>query len=109
MNTGALQQHAYLHHNKPFARLLSSAASLSRPALLTCRHLGIGLLPCWRTRTFQRRPADLIARLVFGVPVRTSPNSSPLRAVEMLRPLKSARGKREHIACDGVIFTGFQT
>lgn len=110
MNTGALQQHVYLHHNKPFERpVIIGSELVSFSALLTCRHLGIRPVAMLEEnpRISAQRPGDLIARFVFGVPVRTS---TKLIAIEGRKNVEAVelerRGKRERIACDGVIFTG---
>ena len=110
MNTGALQQHVYLHHNKPFERpVIIGSELVSFSALLTCRHLGIRPVAMLEEnpRISAQRPGDLIARFVFGVPVRTS---TRLIAIEGRKNVEAVeverRGKRERIACDGVIFTG---
>jgi NADPH-dependent 2,4-dienoyl-CoA reductase/sulfur reductase-like enzyme len=100
MNTGALQQHVYIYHNKPFERpVIIGSELVSFSALLTCRHLGIRPVAMIEenARISAQRPGGLIARFAFGVPVRTS----AVEAVDIER-----RGKRERIACDGVIFTG---
>jgi thioredoxin reductase len=110
MNTGALQQHVFLYHNKPFERpVIIGSELVSFSALLTCRHLGIRPVamieenPCISAQ----RPGGLIARFVFGVPVRTS---TKLIAVEGRKNVEAVeiehRGKRQRISCDGVIFTG---
>lgn len=110
MNTGALQQHVYLYHNKPFERpVIIGSELVSFSALLTCRHLGIRPVAMLEEnpRISAQRPGGLIARFAFGVPVRTSTKliyiegRKNVEAVEIER-----RGKRQRIACDGVIFTG---
>ena len=110
MNTGALQQHVYLYHNKPFEHpVIIGSELVSFSALLTCRHLGIRPVAMIEEnpRISAQRPGGLIARFAFGVPVRTSTwlisieGRKNVEAVEIER-----RGKREHITCDGVIFTG---
>lgn len=110
MNTGALQQHVYLHHHKPFERpVIIGSELVSFSALLTCRHLGIRPVAMLEEnpRISAQRPGDLIPRFVFGVPVRTS---TKLIAIEGRKNVEAVeverRGKRERIACDGVIFTG---
>ncbi len=110
MNTGALQQHVYLHGNKPFNRpVIIGSEWVSFSAILTCRHLGIrpvAMLEENATITAPR-PGDLIARFVFGVPVRTSTKllnivgRNNVEAIEI-----EHENKRGHIACDGVILTG---
>jgi NADPH-dependent 2,4-dienoyl-CoA reductase/sulfur reductase-like enzyme len=110
MNTGALQQHVYLHDNRPFARpVIIGSELVSFSALLTCRHLGIRPVAMLEENPHisAQRPGDLIARFVFGVPVRTS---TKLIAIEGRKNVEAVeierRGKRERITCDGVIFTG---
>ena len=82
---------------------------VSFSALLTCRHLGIRPVAMLEenSRISAPRPGDLIARFAFGVPVRTS---TKLIAIEGRKNVEAVeierRGKRERIACDGVIFTG---
>jgi NADPH-dependent 2,4-dienoyl-CoA reductase/sulfur reductase-like enzyme len=110
MNTGALQQHVYMYHNKPFERpVIIGSELVSFSVLLTCRHLGIRPVAMLEenARISAQRPGDLFARFVFGVPVRTS---TKLIAIEGRKNVEAVeveyRGKRERITCDGVIFTG---
>jgi thioredoxin reductase len=110
MNTGALQQHVYLYHSKPFDRpVIIGSELVSFSALLTCRHLGIRPVAVLEEnpRISAQRPGGFIARFAFGVPVRTS---TKLIAIEGRKNVEAVeierRGKRERIACDGVIFTG---
>ena len=110
MNTGALQQHVYLHGNRPFARpVIIGSELVSFSAILTCRHVRIKPVAMLEEnpRISAPRPGDLIARFAFGVPVRTS---TRLVAIEGRKHVEAVeiehRGKRERIACDGVVFTG---
>ena len=110
MNTGALQQHVYIYHNKPFDRpVIIGSELVSFSALLTCRHLGIRPVAMLEenARISAQRPGGLIARFVYGVPVRTS---TRLIAIEGRKNVEAVeveyRGKRQRISCDGVIFTG---
>ena len=110
MNTGSLQQHVYLHGNKPFARpVIVGSELVSFSALLTCRHLSIRPVAMLEenARISAQRPGDFIARFAFGVPVKTS---AKLIAIEGRNNVEAVeiecRGKRTRIACDGVIFTG---
>jgi thioredoxin reductase len=110
MNTGALQQHVYLYRNKPFDRpVIIGSELVSFSVLLTCRHLGIRPVAMLEEnrRISAQRPGDLVARFVFGVPVRTS---TRLIAIEGRKNVEAVeveyRGKRQRIPCDGVIFTG---
>ncbi len=110
MNTGALQQHVYFHGNKPFSRpVIIGSEWVSFSAILTCRHLGIrpAAMIEENATISAPRPGDLVARFVFGVPVRTSTKllnivgRSNVEAIEI-----EHQNKREQIICDGVIFTG---
>ena len=110
MNTGALQQHIYLHRSKPFARpVIVGSELVSFSALLTCRHLGIRPVAMLEENLHisAPRPGDLVARFVFGVPVRTSTQLIAIEGRKIVEAVEiERRGKRERIICDGVIFTG---
>jgi thioredoxin reductase len=110
MNTGALPQHVYLHHNKPFARpVIVGSELVSFSALLTCRHLGIRPVVMLEENPHisAQRPGDLIARFVFGVPVRTSTKLIAIEGRKNVEAVEIERhGRRDRITCDGVIFTG---
>ncbi|MEQ1521931.1 MAG: FAD/NAD(P)-binding oxidoreductase [Aestuariivirga sp.] len=110
MNTGALQQHVYIYHNKPFERpVIIGSELVSFSALLTCRHLGIRPVAMIEEndRISAQRPGDLIARFAFGVPVRTSTRLISIEGRKNVEAVEiERRGKRERITCDGVIFTG---
>ena len=110
MNTGALQAHVYLHHHKPFARpVIIGSEWVSFSAILTCRHFGISPVAMIEenARISAPRPGDLVARLVYGVPVWTR---TRLIAIEGRAQVESVEiecdGARRHVACDGVILTG---
>jgi len=110
MNTGALQQHVYLHGNKPFERpVIIGSEWVSFSAILTCRHAAIrpvAMLEEAATITAPR-PGKLIARLVFNVPVRTSAKLVSIEGQSQVEAvIVERKGKNERIACDGVIFTG---
>ena len=110
MNTGALQQHVYLYHNKPFERpVIIGSELVSFSALLTCRHLGIRPVAMLEEnpRISAQRLGVLIARFAFGVPVHTSTRLSSIEGRKNVKAIEiERRGKRERITCDGVIFTG---
>jgi thioredoxin reductase len=110
MNTGTLQQHVYIYHNKPFERpVIIGSELVSFSALLTCRHLGIRPIAMLEEnpRISAQRPGDLIARFAFGVPVRTSTRLISIEGRKNVEAVDVERhNKRERIACDGVIFTG---
>lgn len=110
MNTGTLQQLVYLKHMKPFSRpVIFGGEWVSFSALMTCHHLGI-------------RPAAMVveeprieapwffswgARLRYGVPVRTATRLSAINGVSAVESVEvEHRGRRESIACDGVIVSG---
>ena len=110
MNTGALQQHVYLHGSRPFERpVIIGSELVSFSAILTCRHVKIRPVAMIEenARITAPRPGDLIARFAFGVPVRTA---TKLVAIEGRKQVGAVeiehRGKRSRIVCDGVIFTG---
>jgi NADPH-dependent 2,4-dienoyl-CoA reductase/sulfur reductase-like enzyme len=110
MNTGALQQHAYIYHNKPFDRpVIIGSELVSFSALLSCRHLGIRPVAMLEenARVSAPRPGGLIARFLFGVPVRTSTKIIAIEGRKIVEAVEvEYRGKRRRIPCDGVIFTG---
>lgn len=110
MNTGTLQQLVYLKRMKPFSRpVIIGGEWVSFSALMTCNHLGI-------------RPASMIveedrtgapwffswgARLRFGVPVRTAARLVAINGTSAVESIEMERhGRRETIACDGVIVSG---
>lgn len=110
MTTGALQANVYLQHFKPFERpVIIGSELVAFSAILTCRHMGIRPVAMIeaKDRISAPRPGDLIAKLVYGVPVWTRTRliavegRSQVEAVEIER-----NGQRERVACDGVIFTG---
>jgi hypothetical protein len=110
VTTGALQQFVYLKHARPFTRAVIVGTELvSFSALLTARHGGIAIAAMLEEdeRITARRPGDWIARRLFGVPVLTRTKLVAIRGVDKVEAVEIERnGKRETIACDGVIFTG---
>jgi len=110
MTTGALQQFAYLTNTMPFARAVIVGTELvSFSALLTARHAGIEIVAMLEEgeRITARKPGDWIARRVFGVPVLTRTKLTAIRGADRVESVEVERqGRRETIACDGVIFTG---
>lgn len=110
MNTGALQQHVYLHHHRPFQRpVIVGSEWVSFSAILTCRHLGIQPVAMIEEnpRISAPRPGDLIARLVYSVPVYIGTRLiSVLGAAQVEAVGVEHGGERRTIACDGVIVTG---
>jgi NADPH-dependent 2,4-dienoyl-CoA reductase/sulfur reductase-like enzyme len=108
--TGALQQFVYLKRAKPFARAVIVGTELvSFSALLTARHGGIAVAAMLEEgeRITARRPGDWIARHVLGVPVLTGTRLVAIRGLDKVEAVEIERaGRRETIACDGVVFTG---
>jgi thioredoxin reductase len=110
MTTGALQANVYLQSFKPFDRpVIIGSELVSFSAILTCRHVGIRPVAMIeaKDRISAPRPGDLIAKLVYGVPVWTRTRLIAIEGRAQVEAVEIERnGKREHIACDGVIFTG---
>lgn len=108
--TGALQQFVYLAGLKPFERAVIVGTELvSFSALLTLRHAGIAAAAMIEEggRITARRPGDLIARMVFGVPVLTDARLVAIRGNARVEGVEIERhGTRAVIPCDGVVFTG---
>ena len=110
ITTGALQQFVYLQKIRPFRRAVIVGSELvAFSALLTLRHGGIATAAMIEEgpRITARRPADILARLALGVPVLTSTRLLTIHGIGKVESVEVERaGRREHIACDGVVFTG---
>jgi NADPH-dependent 2,4-dienoyl-CoA reductase/sulfur reductase-like enzyme len=110
MTTGALQQMVYLKGLRPFSRAVIVGTELvSFSVLLTARHGGIRIAAMIEeaTRIAARKPGDWIARRLFGVPVLTGTRLVAINGVDRVEGVEIERdGRREIVACDGVIFTG---
>jgi thioredoxin reductase len=110
MTTGALQANVYLQNVKPFERpVIVGSELVSFSAILTCRHLGIRPVAMIeaKDRISAPRPGDLIAKLVYGVPVWTRTRLIAIEGRTQVEAVEIERdGHRERMACDGVIFTG---
>jgi NADPH-dependent 2,4-dienoyl-CoA reductase/sulfur reductase-like enzyme len=110
VTTGALQQFVYLQKIRPFRRAVIVGSELvAFSALLTLRHGGIAAAAMIEEgpRITARRPADILARLALGVPVLTSTRLLAIHGIGKVESVEVERaGKREHIACDGIVFTG---
>lgn len=110
LNTGAFQEIVHAGRMLPFrAPVIVGTELVSFSALLTARHAGIRPVAMIEegARIVARRPADLIARLAFGIPVRLA---TQLVAIEGRARVEAVRvvagGREERIACDGVILSG---
>jgi thioredoxin reductase len=110
LTTGALQQMVYLAGFKPFARpVIIGSELVAFSAILTCRHLGIRPVALLEEagRITARRPGNLIARWLFGVPVLTDARLAEIIGLERVEAVRIEHGGHEEtIACDGVVFTG---
>jgi NADPH-dependent 2,4-dienoyl-CoA reductase/sulfur reductase-like enzyme len=110
MTTGALQANVYLQHYKPFERpVIIGSELVAFSAILTCRHLGIRPVAMIeaKDRISAPRPGDLVAKLVYGVPVWTRTRLIAIEGRTQVEAVEIERnGQRERVACDGVIFTG---
>lgn len=110
MNTGALQAHVYLRHFKPFERpVIIGSELVSFSAILTCRHMGIQPVAMIEENPhiFAPRPAAPIAKLVFDVPVWMQTKLITIEGRRQVEAVEIERhGKRQRIACDGVVFSG---
>ncbi len=110
MNTGMLQQMVYLQNRKPFQRPVVIGSELvSFSTLLTLRHIGVKPLAMIEAqgRITARRPGDLLAKYLFGVPVLLNTRLTRILGLERVEGIEIERGHGiERIACDGVILTG---
>lgn len=110
MNTGALQAHVYLRHHKPFERpVIVGSELVSFSAILTCRHLSIRPVAMIeeKARISAPRPAGVLTRLVYGVPVWTGTRLVAIEGRTHVTGVEiEQQGQRRRIACDGVILTG---
>jgi NADPH-dependent 2,4-dienoyl-CoA reductase/sulfur reductase-like enzyme len=108
--TGALQQLVYLERRRPFRRAVIVGTELvSFSLLLTLRHAGIRPVAMLEEgeRIVARRPGDLIARHLFGVPVLTGTRLVAVHGRTRVEAVEIERaGRRERLDCDGVVFSG---
>jgi thioredoxin reductase len=108
--TGALQANVYLQRFRPFERpVIIGSEWVSFSAILTCRHAGIRPVAMIeaKDRITAPRPGDLVAKLVFGVPVWTRTRLIAVEGRDQVEAVEIERdGRRQRVACDGVIFTG---
>lgn len=115
MTTGALQRMAATGLPLPFRRpLIVGTELISFSAALTLRGHGIKPVAMVESepRISARRPADLAARLLLGVPVLTGHviaaiNADPADAQRLASVTLRGPGNRQReLGCDAVIFTG---
>jgi thioredoxin reductase len=110
LNTGALQAYVHLEGLVPFRRPVVVGTELvAMSALLTCRQAGI------RPVAMVEANEHVTTRAVFGlwprlmgVPLRLATELAEVRGRARVEAvLLAARdGRRETVACDGVLFTG---
>jgi thioredoxin reductase len=110
LTTGALQQFVYLRKIRPFQRAVVIGSELvSFSALLTLRHARIEAVAMVEesSRITARRPADWFARALMRIPVLTSTRLIAIHGLDKVEGVEVEHsGRRERIACDGVVFTG---
>ena len=108
--TGALQQLIYLAGLKPCTRAVIVGSELvSFSSLLTLRHAGIKPLALLEesARVVAPRPAAWIARAAFGTRILTRARVIAVHGDTRVSGIEIERdGAREHIDCDGVVFSG---
>lgn len=110
MNTGALQQFAYLYNKAPFQNPVVIGTELvAFSTLLTLGHVGVKVAAMLeeRDRITAWRPGDWIARIGFGVPVITGCSNLTIIGQDRVEGISFKRGEKERtLSCDGIIFTG---
>jgi pyruvate/2-oxoglutarate dehydrogenase complex dihydrolipoamide dehydrogenase (E3) component len=110
MNTGTLQAYVHLQRLVPFRRpLIVGTELVALSALLTCRRAGIRPVAMVEAnaRVTTRAPFGLLPPLA-GVPLRLATELAEIRGRARVEAvvLTDRDGRRETVACDGVLFTG---
>jgi thioredoxin reductase len=107
--TGAFQEMAQ-SHQVPFRRpVIIGTELVGFSAIMTARHAGIQPVAMIEAnaRITARKPGDLIARHLLGVPVLTDTRLAAISGVDRVEGVVvEHKGIRREIACDGVIFSG---
>ncbi len=110
MNTGALQQHVYGQHHRPFQRpLIVGSEWVSYSAIMTCRHLGIQPVAMIESapRPVAPRGSGLLAQWMWGVPLWCNTQLVSIEGhTQVEAVVLRQHGKERTLACDGVVFTG---
>lgn len=110
MNTGALQQFAYLRGKAPFQRpIIIGTELVAFSSLLTLGHVGVKAVAMLETRNriTAQRPGDWVARIAFGVPVLTGCSDLAILGQGKVEGISFKRnGKERVLEGDGVVFTG---
>ena len=109
-STGAFQDMVYKRGLRPFSRpLIVGSELVSFSALLTARHAGIRPVAMIEAnaRITARRPGDLFARHLLGVPVRTGTRLVRIEGQGRVSGVVVEQdGVESRIDCDGLILTG---
>ena len=108
--TGALQQLVYLAGLKPCTRAVIVGSELvSFSSLLTLRHAGVKPLALLEesARIVALCPAAWVARAAFGTRILTRTRIVAVHGDTRVSGIEIEHdGAREHIDCDGVVFSG---
>ncbi len=110
MNTGALQQFAYLYGKSPFQNpVIIGSELVAFSSLLTLGHVGVKPVAMIeeRDRITAWRPGDWVARIAFGVPVMTGCGDVRILGQGRVEGVSFTRaGKERRLDCDGIVITG---
>ena len=94
----------------PFRRpVIIGSELVAFSALLTARYAGVRPVTMVELgdRILARRPGDVVAQYVFGVPVRTRTKLVEIMGIDRVEAVVLEHdGRSETLDCDGVIFTG---
>jgi len=109
MNTGELQQRVYLHGERPFKRpIIIGSEWVSYSTLLTCRHLQVKPVLMLQEPSEHAAPSYfkwgarlLGTKLIRNAKLIAVHGAKSVEAVEL-----EIAGKRSHVQCDAVVFTG---
>ena len=108
--TGALQQFVHLAGMRPFERaVIVGTEWVAFSALSTLRRGAMKAVAMIEEnhRITAHRPADLVARLAFGVPVFTATRLVRILGGQRIEGVELERaGQRWRLDCDGVVFSG---
>jgi thioredoxin reductase len=110
MNTGTFQQLVYLKQQKPFSNpVIIGSEWVSFSNLLTCRHAKIKPV-CMITENAKLDAPSyfgLGARLAFGVPMKRNSKLISINGNTKVESIEiESNGRKQTIACDGVIISG---
>lgn len=110
MTTGALQQFVHLKHFRPFRQpVIVGSELVAYSALLTLRHAGARAAAMIESASCATAFPRLgrIAAAAFGTRLLTGTELVAIEGQAKVTGVQIARqGRRERLACDGVIFSG---